>query len=95
MLIEVQRVANVLMNCISPCVESLHSFPADGKQKTAEPGSLCGDSLEISWYFTAFCLQVSVACAEGTTGMVGFLEVLVESTWGWCHPLSSSLGLGM
>lgn len=84
------------MNCFTPWVGSPHSFPANGKQKTGVHGSLCGDSLEISWYFTVFCLRVSVTCAEGTAEAGEFSGSFGrEHAQGWCYPLSSSLGLGM
>lgn len=60
------------MSCISPWVESPHSFPVNGKQKTGVPGSLCGHILEVSWYFTALCLWISITCAEDTAGVGGF-----------------------
>lgn len=66
------RAEDILTNCISPWVVSPHSFLANGKQKTGVPGSLCGNSLKISWYFTAFCLRISITYGEGIAGVGGF-----------------------
>lgn len=60
------------MNCLSPWVESPHSFPANGKQKRGVPVSLCGHILEVSWYFAPFCLWISITFEEDTVGVGGF-----------------------
>lgn len=65
-------------------MESPHSFPANGKQKTGVPGGFCDDSLQIncSQFFTyGSLLLVQRTLLE----LVGFWEVLVEGKWGRCH----------
>lgn len=90
MLIEV-RAGNVLRDLISPWIVSLFFFVLQG---TLFPGSLCGGCLETSWNLTAFCLWVSITCAEGTAGVDNLCKFWQRAHGGCYHLPSSGLGWG-